>query len=397
MGTIGAWLGVLVLIWLLLFSTVWLLGSRTTDRRHLTVGRVRRGWRSVRSAWLSTVLTGFGWPHVIDVLLRTKRTTVGITPSDVVWTSGSATLRRYEGRRRRTPILVVHSMITEPWILDLCDGHSLIGYLVGEGHDVYLLDWGAPGRAQATHGLAEHVRILREAERVVLEESGRRRLDLVGYCLGALICLIRAATDPSRSVRSIVAIAPPIDVSSGGKLGGLLRHRLLRPAQLLDADACVPAAVVRETFHALRPQALRSVALGWRLRRDATATTYYGAMARWAWEQRRLSGAMFLDLVDLYRSSAQLTGALRFDGVTVDLSLVECPVLVLVAQRDHIVPEPASAALETTGPTEVVTVPSGHVSMIVGSGARDSTWPTLTRWFKQRRHARAVQPAHGRS
>src|SRR3712207_8190483 len=37
------------------------------------------------------------------------------------------------------------SLINRPYVLDLLPGNSFIEYLVGEGFDVYLLDWGIPG------------------------------------------------------------------------------------------------------------------------------------------------------------------------------------------------------------------------------------------------------------
>ena len=35
--------------------------------------------------------------------------------------------------------------MNRPSILDLRPGHSFVEYMVGQGYDVYLLDWGVPG------------------------------------------------------------------------------------------------------------------------------------------------------------------------------------------------------------------------------------------------------------
>jgi hypothetical protein len=45
-------------------------------------------------------------------------------------------------KRLAVPVLLVYALILRPYVLDLVPGNSLVGYLVGEGFDVYLLDWG---------------------------------------------------------------------------------------------------------------------------------------------------------------------------------------------------------------------------------------------------------------
>ncbi len=35
--------------------------------------------------------------------------------------------------------------MNRPYILDLRPGHSFVKFMVNQGYDVYLLDWGAPG------------------------------------------------------------------------------------------------------------------------------------------------------------------------------------------------------------------------------------------------------------
>ena len=42
------------------------------------------------------------------------------------------------------PLLLVYALIDRPFILDLIPGNSFVEYLVEQGFDVYLLDWGIP-------------------------------------------------------------------------------------------------------------------------------------------------------------------------------------------------------------------------------------------------------------
>ena len=205
-------------------------------------------------------------------------------------------------------------------------------------------------------------------------------MHLVAYCLGATVALTRLALYPPGPVASLAVIAPPVNLSVPGGFRATLGSRHLKPVLALDGASCVPAALIREAFHFLRPMALRTE---WRrLRTRARATdderAYHDAMARWTWEHRRLPGALFFDLVDLYRNNGLL--ALVGD--------VTVPVFMARAERDHIVPSASSTALANHLPVESLLCRSGHVSMIVGSGGRTTLWPALGDWLARQQQPR---------
>ena len=81
-------------------------------------------------------------------LLTRPPPVVGATPADVVLRENKLELLRYRpragGPAHRTPVLMVPSMINRHYVLDLRPGASLVEYLVGEGHDVYMIRWGTP-------------------------------------------------------------------------------------------------------------------------------------------------------------------------------------------------------------------------------------------------------------
>src|SRR5579859_1450366 len=75
---------------------------------------------------------------------------VGQTPKEAVWTLNKATLYRYvpmvpAEQRHPVPLLLVFALMNRPTILDLRPGNSFVEYMVRQGFDVYLLDWGVPG------------------------------------------------------------------------------------------------------------------------------------------------------------------------------------------------------------------------------------------------------------
>ena len=281
-------------------------------------------------------------------------------------------------------MLVVHSLVSKPWILDLAPGASLIEFLVGSGFDVFLLDWGEPQRGSTDEGLSGSASLLMEAEKETLSLAGAEKLHLVGYCLGGLVCLSRCAARRHGHVASITLLATPIDFAVRVGLQPLITHRLFKPAYFLDGSACVPATALRESFHVLRPRALRTVLGAWRRRKDRAFRRMYDPLARWVWEHRPLSGQAFFDLVELFRDNALLRGQMVVAGEAARLQDVRAPLLNLIAQRDRIVPSASSHALTKTKGIDVhvIAFESGHVSMISGATARTTTWPTMAEWIR---------------
>jgi polyhydroxyalkanoate synthase len=83
-----------------------------------------------------------------QVLTVEPKPEVGPTPKEVIWTKNKTKLYRYiseQPKKHKTPLLMVYALINKPYVLDLTKGGSLIEYLVNNGFDVYLLDWGTPG------------------------------------------------------------------------------------------------------------------------------------------------------------------------------------------------------------------------------------------------------------
>ena len=118
------------------------------------------------------------------------RPQVGTTPKDTVWRHDKVELWRYrnEAVTTPTPVLIVMSLISRSYILDLSPGMSFVQALRDEGFDVYLLDWGIPDEADAGIGLFDYVdHLLPAAVEAVLERSGADELSLIGYCYGGLL------------------------------------------------------------------------------------------------------------------------------------------------------------------------------------------------------------------
>ena len=72
------------------------------------------------------------------------------TPRDAIWHLNKSTLYYYlptkpPEERYPVPLLLVYALINKCFIFDLVPGRSFIEYMLNEGFEVYLLDWGEPG------------------------------------------------------------------------------------------------------------------------------------------------------------------------------------------------------------------------------------------------------------
>ena len=80
----------------------------------------------------------------------TTKAPIAQTPKELVWTLNKAKLYRYipvvpAEKRHPVPLLLVFALMNRPYILDLRPGHSFVEFMVSQGYDVFLLDWGVPG------------------------------------------------------------------------------------------------------------------------------------------------------------------------------------------------------------------------------------------------------------
>src|SRR5262249_12362846 len=185
-------------------------------------GAVARRWLADRPeapvvTWLEDLVRLPG--HMIEttnILLTTDDAVIGATPKDVVWTHRKTTLYRYRSTQRRhpVPVLLVFALINRPDIFDLRPGHSFVEYLLSEGFDVFLVDWGVPGDEDDDMGLANYVcDELHWAIRETRRAAGSEELSLVRCCIGATLCAMYAALHPDGPVRNLVLLTMPVDTS----------------------------------------------------------------------------------------------------------------------------------------------------------------------------------------
>lgn len=320
----------------------------------------------------------------------------GQTPMDVVWRNGRTELWHYRSDTvtLSPPLLIVYSLFSRSYILDLSPGNSVVEQLLDAGFDVYLLDWGVPDERDAGNRIEDYVdEFLPAGLDAVRRHSGHAQVNVLGYCFGGTVCVLHAArAGAAPAMRSLTVMATPVDFGSLGPLTGLFLVDGFDVDTLLGTDGNVPASQVRQAFQALTPTAdLATYVNLWdRLWNDDYVAAHQ-AMTGWATDHIPLAGGVARQLAQLVKDNALVGNRLVLGGEAVHLADVTVPFLCVVAERDHIVPEASAAPLiELVGSTDKqsLRLPGGHVGLLVGRTAATTTIPTIVEFLRGRSEVR---------
>lgn len=214
------------------------------------------------------------------------RPQVGQSPKDVVWSRDKAELWHYRRVGKPVgytpPVLIVMSLISRSYVLDLSPDNSFIGQLREAGLDVYLLDWGVPDEADAANKLETYVdEYLPRAIQAVERDSGCPEVNVLGYCYGGILALLLAARHPELPIRAMMTMATPIDFDQMGLFGHLFDHGV-KPEDLIDASGNVSPDTIRNGFRVLKPTGdIASYATLWEHLWNDEYMAGYQAMGQW--------------------------------------------------------------------------------------------------------------------
>jgi len=319
----------------------------------------------------------------------TSRPKVGQTPKDVVWRRHKAELWRYRNDdvRLAPPVVIVHSLVSRSYVLDLYPGNSAVAFLLREGFDVFLLDWGVPDEADSGNTLETYADDgIPAAVAAACEAADTDEVTLLGYCFGGVLSLLSCARHPDMPVRNLVLMATPVDFTGMEAITSLVRDGRLDPEDIVEPAGNVPPEVVENAFRLLKPTAeVSQYATLWENLWNDEYMEGYQAMGQWTRDHVPFPGAAFRQTVEqLIRRNALMDGSLELGGRRVDLGAIRCPVLNVMAERDHIVPfaaaEPALALLGS-GDADELRLAAGHVGLVAGRAAAKVTLPGIAGWI----------------
>jgi len=328
----------------------------------------------------------------VKLVAGIDRPKLGQSPKDVVWARDRAELWHYraDGPRRSPPLLIVFSLVTRSYVLDLRPGNSFVEHLLSAGFDVFMLDWGIPDERDAGNTLEDYAdEYLPQAVDRVLEVADAEELNLLGYCFGGVLSLLYAAHHPDAPLRSLTTMATPVDFSDFGVFGELVQEGRVDLDTILDEDGNVPGSAVGESFRLLRPTGdLQSYATLLEKAWNDEYVTAYQAMNRWANDHIPFPGAAARQSIEmLLRGNGFVEDTVRLGGEAVSLGDICVPYMNVMAKRDHIVPsQTAAPAVSLVGSEDKdeLQLDAGHIGLVVGRTAAKVTIPTIIEFLAAR-------------
>jgi polyhydroxyalkanoate synthase len=336
---------------------------------------------------------------VIDRLLALGRRMsrpmpqVGTTPATVVHRENKWRLLRYvprrEGLARRTPLLLVPSLINRHYVLDLMPGKSFVEWLVAQGIDVYCIDWGTPedeDRFVDFDDIAD--RYIGRAMRVACKSAGADQAHLLGYCLGGTLALIHALARPER-VKSLALLAAPVGFADEGLLSRWTRTQSFDVNAVVDGLGNVPWQLMQSAFHLLRPTMTlgKSVTMLDRAWDDEFLDGFF-ALETWGNDNVSFPGACYRTYIEeLYRKDGLLAGTMSLGGKPLRLEDHRLPTLAVTFEHDQIVPwQSAAVVIDRIASADKhrIHLSGGHVGAVVSKKAAGGLWPAMFTFWSDR-------------
>ena len=327
---------------------------------------------------------------------------IATVPRDEVWREDMVRLYRCKptvDKPHGTPILIVYALVGRYQMIDLEAERSLVRKLLGEGFDVYFIDWGLPSRAQRWLSIDDYVSgYLNDCVDVIRGRSKQDSINLLGICQGGVFTACYAALFPEK-VRNLALTVTPIDFhgdmdepqSGAGYMNQWARSLTAEDIDdLVDAYGSAPGSMVGFAFLMMNPVSnLTKYTIDLiDVLDDESKLLNFLRMEKWIADRPDHPGEVLRQwFKDLYQDNKLINNELVLGDRTVDLHNVTMPVLNIYATGDTIIPVSCSKGVGNYFGTDDYTelpVPGGHIGTFVGGKAQKILAPTLANWFKER-------------
>lgn len=330
--------------------------------------------------------------HGMEILTSPLDTSFGTTPSELVYQEDKMRIFHYIPVKKKVcspPVLMVYALINRQYMLDLQPDRSVIRYLLSQGIDVYLIDWGYPTPMDRFITLEDYIEgYLNNAVDEVLRRSETSKLTLTGICQGGTFSTIYSALHPDK-VKNLVTIVTPINFDTDT---GLLNiwSQVLDVDKMVDTFGNIPGDFMNSGFLLMNPfRLMLDKYIGFMINiDDKDFVNNFVRMEKWIFDSPDQVGECWKKFIrDCYQKNLLIQNKLKIGEKTVNLQNITMPVLNIFAEYDHLVPPACSRDFTKyvgSKDTEIASFPTGHIGIFVSSRSQKEICPRLSEWIIKR-------------
>ena len=305
---------------------------------------------------------------------------IAATPGKVIFQNDLIQLIQYAPATemvRRRPLLLVPPWMNKFYVMDLRPGNSMVEWLVGRGHTVFVISWVNPDSSFADKGFDDY---MLEGPLAALEAveraTGEREVNAVGYCLGGILLSALSAWLQARGdarLASTTYLATMVDFSDVGPVGVFIDEEGLPALEsAISARGYLSGQQVADTWRSVRANDLvwSFWVNGYLLGKEPPALD----LLFWNCDPTNMPAAMHTFVMrNMYVGNRlREPGGLTLAGEAIDVTRVTTPSYVLSTVEDHIAPW--KTTYQTTqlfaGPVEFVLGASGHIAGVINPPTR---------------------------
>ncbi|MEM0907853.1 MAG: class I poly(R)-hydroxyalkanoic acid synthase [Pseudomonadota bacterium] len=304
---------------------------------------------------------------------------MALTPGKVIAQNAVCQVIQYDGATKdvaKEPILIIPPWINKFYILDLNPEKSLIKWLVGQGHTVFVCSWVNPNEAHAQKDFTNymHEGVLYSVE-TALKSAECETLDIVGYCVGGTLLAMTLAymeRTGDKRINTATLLTTQIDFTQAGDLKLFVDNdqlaaleRKMRSKGYLDGAAMASAFNMLRANDLIWPYVVNNYIRG--------KEPFPFDLLHWNSDSTRMPAANHaFYLRNFYLNNAFAKGELTVEGIALSPKDIKVPVFNVATREDHIAP-PASVYRGNKmlgGEATYVLSGSGHIAGIVNPPAK---------------------------
>ena len=279
------------------------------------------------------------------------------------------------------PLLIVPPCINKFYILDLQPENSLIRYAVEQGHTVFVVSWVNPDASLGHLGWDDYIEQgVIGAIDTVLDISGQKQLNTLGFCVGGTLlatALAVLAERGSKPAASVTLLTTMLDFADVGTIDVYVDEaQVVQREQAIGKGGIMPGRDFAAAFSSLRPNDLvwNYVESNYLKGEDPPPFD----LLYWNSDSTNLPGPMFCYyLRNMYlENRLREPGVLSVGGDPIDLGKLQAPAFIYASREDHIVPwlsAYATAGLINKGKrgaNRFVLGASGHIAGVINPPAK---------------------------